>query len=163
MDSPIDFVRDKKYAEYRFFKKVHKTDTCWLWTGATRGGGYGVVRLNKVDIPSHRFSWELINGKIPKSLWVLHKCDVRNCVNPDHLFLGTGKDNMADCVEKRRHCFGEKNGTSKLRDSDIPKIFAMQKAGVFQRDIARRFNVAQNAIWLVLQKKTWTHVTSQSI
>jgi hypothetical protein len=132
-------------------------DTCWLWTGANRGGGYGVVRFKKVDIQAHRFSWEFVNGKIPKGLFVLHKCDVRNCVKPDHLFLGTSQDNMKDCSLKGRTNFGEKCKIAKLRNNDIPKIFSMQKSGMFQRDIAKQFNVTQNVIWSVLNKKTWVH------
>ena len=72
--------------EERFWEKVEKTETCWLWTAAKYPGGYGVFGIHpKVMKAAHRFSWELANGPIPEGLWVLHKCDVRHCVRPDHL------------------------------------------------------------------------------
>lgn len=95
----------------RFFKHVSKTDTCWLWMGAKRGGGYGEFRIGSYKdgtrkmVVAHRFSWELHNGAIPKEMQVCHNCDVRNCVNPDHLFLGTQVDNMQDMHSKGRHPF----------------------------------------------------------
>lgn len=92
--------------EDRFWSKVNKTPTCWLWIGATCNFGYGKIgiggRKNRKLKDSHRLSWEIHNGIIPLGLCVLHKCDVPSCVNPAHLFLGTKKDNAADAVQKGR-------------------------------------------------------------
>jgi hypothetical protein len=79
---------------------------CWLWDSSLTGGGYGTIGLGtraQGKELAHRVSWELFRGEIADGLWVLHKCDVRCCVNPDHLFLGTHSDNMRDCVAKNRH------------------------------------------------------------
>ncbi|MGD4429391.1 HNH endonuclease signature motif containing protein, partial [Xanthomonas citri pv. citri] len=75
---------------------------CWLWLGAEKGNGYGNVKEGRRNTTAHRRSWEEHNGPIPKGMHVCHKCDTRPCINPDHLFLGTRKQNMADCVAKDR-------------------------------------------------------------
>lgn len=75
---------------------------CWLWTGAMQRG-YGTMCLAKRFFGAHRVSYELHNGPIPDGLHVLHKCDVRACVNPDHLFAGDRKANMQDMLSKGRN------------------------------------------------------------
>lgn len=88
----------------RFWSKVEKTPVCWLYHGSKAHFGYGVLFFGKEgrEVRAHRFAWELLRGPIPAGLWVLHRCDVPSCVNPDHLFLGTAKDNTADMIRKGR-------------------------------------------------------------
>lgn len=78
---------------------------CWLWIRRyTRGMGYGSFQINRQkNVRAHRHSWEIHKGPIPAKTHVLHRCDVPSCVNPDHLFLGTAKDNMLDKAAKGRH------------------------------------------------------------
>ncbi len=80
---------------------------CWLWTAYVDRDGYGNITINRKPTPAHRASWELFKGTIPKGLLVCHKCDTPACVNPDHLFLGTHKDNIRDSFAKgrKRECF----------------------------------------------------------
>lgn len=85
----------------RFWTKVHKTDTCWLWTAALRCG-YGAFKVDGKAIGAHCYSYAMAHGAIPKGLVVCHSCDVRHCVNPDHLWLGSYKDNMQDASRKGR-------------------------------------------------------------
>ena len=95
--------------EERFWKKVNRSSTCWLWLGA-RGGGrpdapyntYGIFRYRGKNTQAHRLSWIIANGGIPDGLMVLHRCDTPLCVRPDHLFLGTQSENMKDAAAKKR-------------------------------------------------------------
>ncbi|UOF80798.1 endonuclease [Caudoviricetes sp.] len=103
--------RAMKPIDQRFWEKVDKSapNGCWEWRSAIRGNGYGAFFTHLIEEGrkchgAHRFSWELANGPIPNGLWVLHKCDNRICVNPDHLFLGDRKDNMQDAAKKKRIC-----------------------------------------------------------
>lgn len=97
-------VRAIQPPEERFWVKVDKTAPggCWLWTGVRRPNGYGSFSVRQKYFGTHRFSWELTNGPIPTGLNVLHRCDVRACVNPEHLFLGTHRDNAIDREQKGR-------------------------------------------------------------
>lgn len=80
------------------------TSGCYLWAGAVIRAGYGKLGRRGRTLSAHRYFWEEENGPIPNGLHVLHKCDVRNCVNPDHMFLGTHGDNMRDMFAKGRWC-----------------------------------------------------------
>jgi hypothetical protein len=98
----------------RFWSKVVKSESCWNWVGALlkpgkkTNGGYGMFHISASEvILAHRFSWVLHNGIIPKDLFVLHKCDNKSCVRPDHLFLGTHIDNMNDACNKNLFIKGD--------------------------------------------------------
>ncbi len=93
----------------RFWPKINKTETCWLWTATVQSDGYGMIKtvsltdkINRMRL-AHRVSYEISFGEIPSGLLVLHKCDNPPCVNPDHLFLGTDKANAIDRDKKNRH------------------------------------------------------------
>ena len=89
----------------RFAKKyIPVTESgCWIWIGASNPSGYGQLKVGHQLKRAHRVSWEFFRGAIPDGMMVCHRCDVPSCVNPDHLFLGTARDNFRDCVEKGRY------------------------------------------------------------
>lgn len=90
-------------ADVRLWRRVEITDGCWLWQGRVGTHGYGMLSHNGKLTTAHRVSYVLKYGDIPSGMIVCHHCDVRRCVNPEHLFLGTHLDNMRDCVAKGRH------------------------------------------------------------
>jgi hypothetical protein len=145
--------------EVRFWAKVNKTDDCWLWTAATVAG-YGAIGLRGKHIKAHRYSWELANGPIPDGLHVLHRCDNPPCVRPDHLFLGTHADNMADMSAKGRvnSVRGEKNKSAVLTETDVVEIRRLKQAGVSSTELGRRFGVSANTALLITKRKKWSHV-----
>ena len=95
--------------EQRFWAKVLKTPSCWLWQGATAGRGYGVFGTNRDGLMyAHRFSYELHCGPIGDGLVILHTCDTPNCVNPVHLVAGTQRENVLDMIKKGRRRLAKK-------------------------------------------------------
>jgi hypothetical protein len=110
----------------RFFDKINKTDTCWFWTASLRGKtGYGAFKLNNKVIDAHRLSYQLHYGEIPIGVYVCHSCDNRNCVNPEHLFLGSPKDNWQDGFDKNR--------IKRLGGIDIEKLKKHPSVGAYNR------------------------------
>ena len=135
---------------------------CWIWTMGKNNRGYGTIGAAGKSVGAHVFSFE-IHKEPAGGRYVLHKCDVRNCVNPDHLFLGTHLDNMADMRAKGRGAIGDKNGSrsrpeslprgethraAKLSNAQVEEIRTRYAAGgVRQVDLAREFGVSPTAVW----------------
>lgn len=134
---------------------------CWLWKGATNGKGYGTWSIwdskghRSVNWKAHRYSWSFKNGQIPKGLFVMHACDVRRCINPAHLFIGTAADNNKDMVRKERHVWGRKVTTAKLSNAKARRIAAM-KGRVSSCRVASRYGVNRSTIQSVWSGKSWT-------
>ena len=147
----------------RFWNKVDKTDTCWLWTGCLTLDKYGRFWFNNKIILAHRFSWEFHNGAIPEELFVCHKCDVRNCVNPDHLFIGTNDDNMKDMKQKGRADRTKKNKGEDvhfhvLTEEQVLDIRSRSKYHGLLSDLAKEFNLTPSGINRIIKRKTWKHL-----
>lgn len=130
---------------------------CWLWTHGAFNDGYGSVWINGRDLRTNRAMWKAVHGSIPKGMLVLHKCDTPMCCNPDHLFLGTQKDNIVDMYRKGRGVDnrGEKHGMSKLTNSDVVQIKSMITEGRAHKEIAHHFGVTRSAIYLIATGQRW--------
>jgi hypothetical protein len=151
---------EQKYID-RFFQRTRKTDNCWLWTAGTfhHSKPYGYLWVKNKFIATHRLSWEIHNGPIPKGLMVCHTCDNPICVNPAHLFLGTNGQNTADKVKKGRQARGEKQGSAKLTEADIWRIREAYRLRLFlAKELALVFKVSPNHIQQIVDRKMWKHV-----
>lgn len=145
----------------RLFIGIDRSDSnsCWIFKARTVDkDGYARIRQNYIYKRVHRASWELKNGKIPKGMLVCHKCDVRLCINPNHLFLGTQKDNMRDMVNKNQainNRRGEKHNKAKLKESDVITIRELRKLGTPCRKIAKIYKMDNSTIHDIVNYTLW--------
>lgn len=132
---------------------------CWLWTGAITKSGYGRFAINRKSQVASRASWLLFKGNIPDGLFVLHRCDTPACVNPDHLFLGTVRDNNRDCISKGRANprggiwqKGEEHHLCKLKTFQVLEIRNDPRKS---QDIAKAYGVKPVTVRAIKQKRIW--------
>lgn len=137
-------------------------DGCWLWTAYCMKNGYGLFRMSSHHQRSrlaHRASYVLFNGEIPDGLDVMHSCDNRRCVNPDHLSVGTRQENMRDAVNKNRAARGETHGRGRLSERQAIEI--LEAAGP-HKEIASRFDVSAATVSDIKRGHRWSHLQRQS-
>lgn len=144
----------------RFWARVQQGDGCWEWTGFRDPKGYGRFQFEGRPMGVHRLSWLLHHGPIPAGLHVLHRCDNPPCVNPDHLWLGTNDDNIADRHAKGRdaHNAGEAGARAKLTERQVLDIRAAAAGGAGLGDLARLYRVSHATIWCLVKRRSWTCV-----
>jgi len=131
---------------------------CWIWMKSKTGNGrYGELStcFNKKvkKYKAHRFSYEAFYGPIPENMIVCHKCDTPLCVNPNHLFLGTNKDNTLDMINKNRHSNGRNSNTLSEEKVKFIRKYPIYKG--YQNHLAEIFNVNISTISNVIRNKTW--------
>ena len=147
-------------ARVRFFKKVNKTDTCWLWSGSIYRDGYAKFHIKNKSHGAHRVSWFLAGNTIPDGHLIRHKCRNRHCVNPEHLETGTQQDNMNDKVRDgivNDWTSGEDNPKVKLTEEQVRAIRANpDNKNVKQLSID--YGVSAPAIYKVVSRRTWKHL-----
>lgn len=180
----------------RFWSKVnkdgptqpHMTTPCWVWTAGCFANRYGAAFMDGRTVRAHRVAVMLTSGPIPDGLHVCHRCDNPPCCNPDHLFLGTAQDNMADRSRKGRTASGDRNGSrtrpdrrprgdrntsrskpellrrgenhgrARLTEANVIDVRARHARGERIIDLAREFSVNKSAIFNIVYRRTWKHV-----
>jgi hypothetical protein len=154
----------------RFWNKVNKDGPvpehkpklgkCWVWVRALDSVGYGQFGFRGKIERSHRVSYILEHDSIPSGMCILHKCDNRACVRPDHLYAGTRQKNTRDMVNANRQSKGSLHGPSKLTEEEVVEIRRLAEAGIIYGEIIRKLglDVNQPNLSLVVNRKTWRHV-----
>lgn len=159
-------MNEKIIAEHRFWGKVLRSEECWEWNGALSHDGYGHYRCGGKVAGAHRYSYLLHNGPIPDSLLVLHHCDNRKCVRPDHLFLGTHQDNAKDRCAKGRSATGTSHARAKITEREVAAIKEMcrrfpptkKRSSVcfgVASFLGRWFGMGRGNILVISKNKTW--------
>lgn len=152
----------------RIFSKVapDPNSGCWLWTGATFNHGRPQLRMGSKVVLAARVAYMAFKGEQPGDLLVCHKCDTPLCVNPDHLFLGTHADNMADCVAKGRQARnrGEKAGRAVLSEAQVREIRSIYaKGGIGSEALGREYGVTGRQIRYIVSGQEWGHVPMRAV
>ena len=143
----------------RFWSKVKKTESCWSWIGSRDVGEYGAFSVGKhVQYKAHRVAWYLVSGVDPGNLFVLHHCDSPWCVRPDHLFLGTNRDNMEDMARKGRSkkgrpgTRGQASGMAKLTEDQVRAIRTDRRT---LTEVAKDYGICFQTVSLIRLRKNW--------
>jgi hypothetical protein len=143
----------------RLTTEVVRDGDCLRYIGTHDSHGYGIVHVRadgkQKIIKAHRAAWIAANGDIPDGICVCHKCDVRDCIKLDHLFLGSNADNQRDKFLKGRQPKGTEIHRAKLNNDSVLEIRRLLSEGRQQKEIANQFGVSQSAIWGVKTNTTW--------
>lgn len=132
---------------------------CWIWQKSCAKMGYGQISVHNVSRSLHRLAYEAYRGPIPNNLEVCHRCDVRACCNPEHLFLGTRLDNVSDMIAKGRGSkppliTGTANPKAVLSFAEVEEVRRLRTSGMSQRAVAKLFNCGQATIWNIAHRRT---------
>jgi hypothetical protein len=151
----------------RFWARVTRGDGCWTWTGTRGPKGYGRAYVPDPrpgvggrPASAHRVAWQLANGPIPAGVCVLHRCDNPPCCRPDHLFLGTNDDNIADRHAKGRDAQnkGERGGRARLTAKDVLDMREAVRRGATRASLARAYGVAAQTVDDAVCGRSWSHL-----
>lgn len=152
----------------RFLSKVRVEGEHWMWVGGKYGRGYGTLSVNGKSMPAHRVSFMLEHGEVPDDLYVLHSCDIPACVRPDHLRVGTARENGADasaCGRARTTVtlHGQQRPNAKLSSRMVQAMRRLHhEEGIGSHRLARLFAVAQSTALRALRGDTHRNVSTSS-
>lgn len=163
-------IKIRKPLIERFWPRVNKNgdNGCWNWTAALSAAGYGQIGAQgeRKILYTHRLSWEIANGQIPNGMVICHKCDNPKCCNPDHLFMGTQKQNMQDARKKGRdvhsrhpNCFpiGHKAARAKITNEQASEMMKEIYGGALRSVTAKKFGVSVSLISKIINGKCRKH------
>lgn len=163
------FIVTESLKQRFFAKTIEASSGCMIWTGAVQRHSYGAFKIGHEKIDAHVASWRIANGgqPVPLGQLVMHKCDCRMCVNPEHLKLGTVSQNMLDAHKDGRgedfKSQGEQHYNAKLTE-EIVKMLRVEYAagGISGRKLAEKYGFTYSCVKSVLQRKSWKHVASEA-
>lgn len=154
-----------------FWLNVDRSDPngCWEWTGRRKPAGYGSLFIRGKNLVAHRVAWRLVCGPIPPGMFICHHCDNPPCCNPDHLFIGTARDNVRDAIAKGRKDYkggwpgivryGEHNYTARLTRNDVQTIRKRYiKGNITYQQLADEYGVTIGHIGRIINRQQWAHV-----
>ena len=157
----MNIERRELRSKERFWSRVNKTDTCWMWFADADRDGYGRFWYQERNHLAHRLSYLWLKGPINE--YVLHTCDNPRCVNPEHLYDGTAQNNIDDAyIRGRKNDRGSNNGWSKLTEADVIQIRSLyerrKRGGMSQAKLAKTFGVNQAHVSDIVNRVVWKHV-----
>lgn len=139
--------------ECQFWSKVDKSGECWLWTAGGHKFGYGEFRIGRTLVRAHRYSYEIHKGEIPEGLGINHTCDNPKCVNPEHLYAGTQKDNLNDALSRGRF------SNRLLTKEQVLEIKTLlSSTSINPHQISKLYKVYPTTIYDIRDGRTWTHL-----
>lgn len=151
----------------RFWSYVGKAgkDDCWLWKGGITKSGYGAFDLRGRTLGAHRLALTLTCGPLGPDIQACHRCDVRACCNPNHLFAGTARDNTRDMIEKgRKHSkVGDRHHMARLTDAKVTEIRRRRAAGEPGSALAKEYGVSHQAVCDLVARRTWAHLPDERL
>lgn len=137
----------------RFWDKVTKTDTCWLWNASKNSDGYGNFWNGSSIVRAHKYSWLLANNIIPENHVIRHKCKNKHCINPEHLETGTQKENSLDRLRDDTSARGSNNPNCKLTINQVREIRARHSEK--RCDLAKEYGIGKTTVSGIINKKRW--------
>lgn len=154
-------IRRKWSLLQRFEKKYipEPNSGCWLWTGSVDLRGYGKIGIDYKTVTATHAAHELFIGPVAEGSHVLHTCDTPACVNPQHLYVGTHWDNMADKVRRGRSRKGSEHPLVKLTENDIRMIRHRFAAGEHRGVLANAYNISRGNVYAIAERRTWRHLS----
>lgn len=136
-------------------KVIMSENGCWLWSGLRNSYGYAMLWREGKAVRAHRVAYEIFKGPVADDLVVCHTCDAPECVNPDHLFIGTRKDNNADSARKLRNSYGERNGHARITTVQAVEIY---HSTLPQRALAKKYGIHQSTVSDIKTGRRWKYL-----
>lgn len=148
-----------RMSEEQFWSRASRVGECWIWQGSLTTNGYGRLLVKGRWLGTHKIAFLLSHGSVPDGLEVCHTCDNRACIRPDHLFLGTHRENMQDMKTKGRSTYGTKHFNAQLTEDDIRQIRALYVPWkVTCRQLGEMFGTSYKNISRIVRREAWAHV-----
>ena len=140
------------------FDSIHKTETCWVWTKSTLVGGYGQVQIEGKKWTTHRLFYTYYKGEIPSGKLVCHTCDNPTCVNPDHLYIGTHKDNNNDTYNRNRMPLRYGDQATNVVKLSKEEALHIKYSSIKSKELEQKYNINQSQVSRIRNGKTWKNI-----